>query len=109
VGAWAQGRDVMTMELEDSGDAWSAAQAAMMTGRLARVEIFGRDANDVERLYEFRKCIECWLCQDVCHVLRQHRLFSRYYGPRLFVHEAYLTRTRWTSWIECRQTRRSLA
>jgi predicted ester cyclase len=29
---------------------------------------------DVDRLGEFRKCIECWLCQDVCHVLRQHEL-----------------------------------
>jgi succinate dehydrogenase/fumarate reductase iron-sulfur protein len=27
---------------------------------------------DVERLFEFRKCIECFLCQDVCHVLREH-------------------------------------
>ena len=28
---------------------------------------------DVERVQEFRKCIECFLCQDVCHVLRDHR------------------------------------
>src|SRR5580693_2934662 len=28
---------------------------------------------DVERVQEFRKCIECFLCQDVCHVLREHR------------------------------------
>src|SRR5215467_4241820 len=27
---------------------------------------------DVERVQEFRKCIECFLCQDVCHVLRDH-------------------------------------
>lgn len=45
---------------------------------------------DVDRLGEFRKCIECWLCQDVCHVLRQHELFTQYYGPRFFVGEAYL-------------------
>jgi succinate dehydrogenase / fumarate reductase iron-sulfur subunit len=25
---------------------------------------------DVDRVQEFRKCIECFLCQDVCHVLR---------------------------------------
>src|SRR5262245_16960546 len=30
---------------------------------------------DVERVQEFRKCIECFLCQDVCHVLRDHRMF----------------------------------
>ncbi|MBL4655003.1 MAG: succinate dehydrogenase/fumarate reductase iron-sulfur subunit, partial [Bacteroidia bacterium] len=25
---------------------------------------------DVDRVQEFRKCIECYLCQNVCHVLR---------------------------------------
>jgi len=29
---------------------------------------------DVDRVQEFRKCIECYLCQDVCHVLRDHNL-----------------------------------
>src|SRR3712207_8965726 len=27
---------------------------------------------DVERLYEPKRCIECFMCQDVCHVLRTH-------------------------------------
>lgn len=27
---------------------------------------------DVERSQEFRKCIECFLCQDTCHVVRDH-------------------------------------
>lgn len=45
---------------------------------------------NVERLYEFRKCIECFLCQDVCHVLRDKQDMSRYYGPRFMVREAYL-------------------
>ncbi|HEY6377577.1 MAG TPA: succinate dehydrogenase/fumarate reductase iron-sulfur subunit [Candidatus Dormibacteraeota bacterium] len=45
---------------------------------------------DLERLYEFRKCIECFLCQDVCHVLRTHNLHERFYGPRYFVRTAYL-------------------
>ncbi|HLU27305.1 MAG TPA: succinate dehydrogenase/fumarate reductase iron-sulfur subunit, partial [Glycomyces sp.] len=27
---------------------------------------------DVQRSQEFRKCIECFLCQDVCHVIRDH-------------------------------------
>ena len=45
---------------------------------------------DVARLFEFRKCIECFLCQDVCHVLREHDAFSRYYGPRFFVRIAAL-------------------
>jgi succinate dehydrogenase / fumarate reductase iron-sulfur subunit len=45
---------------------------------------------DVERVQEFRKCIECFLCQDVCHVLREHRLFNEFVGPRLLVYTAAL-------------------
>jgi succinate dehydrogenase / fumarate reductase iron-sulfur subunit len=45
---------------------------------------------DVERLYEYRKCIECFLCQDVCHVLRNHDDKSMYYGPRYMVRIAAL-------------------
>jgi succinate dehydrogenase / fumarate reductase iron-sulfur subunit len=45
---------------------------------------------DVERIYEFRKCIECFLCQDVCHVLRNHDDKSLYYGPRYMVRIAGL-------------------
>ena len=45
---------------------------------------------DVERVQEFRKCIECFLCQDVCHVLREHRKHSEFIGPRHFVYAAAL-------------------
>ncbi|MCU7551825.1 succinate dehydrogenase/fumarate reductase iron-sulfur subunit [Chitinophagaceae bacterium LB-8] len=45
---------------------------------------------DVDRVQEFRKCIECFLCQDVCHVLREHHLFEEFIGPRFFVHVASL-------------------
>jgi succinate dehydrogenase / fumarate reductase iron-sulfur subunit len=45
---------------------------------------------DVDRMSEFRKCIECFLCQDVCHVLRDHRMHSRYVGPRFLVRIASL-------------------
>jgi len=45
---------------------------------------------DVDRVQEFRKCIECFLCQDVCHVLREHRLHEEFVGPRYFVHVAGL-------------------
>jgi succinate dehydrogenase / fumarate reductase iron-sulfur subunit len=31
---------------------------------------------DVDRVQEFRKCIECFLCQDVCHVLRDHHMHA---------------------------------
>ena len=46
--------------------------------------------SDVDRVQEFRKCIECFLCQDVCHVLRDHRLFEGFIGPRFLVHVAAL-------------------
>jgi len=45
---------------------------------------------DIDRVQEFRKCIECFLCQDVCHVLREHQLHDRFVGPRYFVHVASL-------------------
>jgi succinate dehydrogenase / fumarate reductase iron-sulfur subunit len=45
---------------------------------------------DVDRLDEFRKCIECFLCQDVCHVLRDHDLKPAYFGPRFMVRAASL-------------------
>ena len=45
---------------------------------------------DVERSQEFRKCIECFLCQDVCHVLRDHAMHDRFAGPRHYVHVANL-------------------
>ncbi len=46
--------------------------------------------SDVDRVMEFRKCIECFLCQDVCHVLRDHHLHERFIGPRFLVHAAAL-------------------
>ena len=46
--------------------------------------------SDVDRVMEFRKCIECFLCQDVCHVLREHHDHERFIGPRFLVHTAAL-------------------
>jgi succinate dehydrogenase / fumarate reductase iron-sulfur subunit len=45
---------------------------------------------DVERIQEFRKCIECFLCQDVCHVLRDHDRKDGFFGPRQMVKLASL-------------------
>jgi succinate dehydrogenase / fumarate reductase iron-sulfur subunit len=45
---------------------------------------------DVDRPQEFRKCIECFLCQDVCHVLRDHNLHDKFIGPRFLIHVAQL-------------------
>jgi succinate dehydrogenase / fumarate reductase, iron-sulfur subunit len=46
--------------------------------------------SDVDRVQEFRKCIECFLCQDVCHVLRDHQRHEEFIGPRFLVHVAAL-------------------
>jgi succinate dehydrogenase / fumarate reductase iron-sulfur subunit len=45
---------------------------------------------DVDRVQEFRKCIECFLCQDVCHVIREHDEKKTFGGPRFFVRVAGL-------------------
>jgi succinate dehydrogenase / fumarate reductase, iron-sulfur subunit len=45
---------------------------------------------DIDRVQEFRKCIECFLCQDVCHVLRDHHKHDEFIGPRYLVYTAAL-------------------
>jgi len=46
---------------------------------------------DVERSQEFRKCIECFLCQNVCHVIRDHEENKKAFsGPRYFIRAAEL-------------------
>jgi succinate dehydrogenase / fumarate reductase iron-sulfur subunit len=45
---------------------------------------------DVDRVQEFRKCIECFLCQDVCHILRDHHLHDAFIGPRFILYNAAL-------------------
>jgi succinate dehydrogenase / fumarate reductase iron-sulfur subunit len=59
-----------------------AADAPDGTWRMAQ--------SDVDRVQEFRKCIECFLCQDVCHVLRDHHLHQSFIGPRFLVQVAAL-------------------
>ena len=46
--------------------------------------------SDIDRVQEFRKCIECFLCQDVCHVLRDHVKHDEFIGPRFLVYAAAL-------------------
>src|SRR5271155_5855365 len=46
--------------------------------------------SDIDRVQEFRKCIECFLCQDVCHVLRNHSMHEEFIGPRYLVYTAAL-------------------
>ncbi|HSS90936.1 MAG TPA: succinate dehydrogenase/fumarate reductase iron-sulfur subunit, partial [Streptosporangiaceae bacterium] len=46
---------------------------------------------DVERSQEFRKCIECYLCQNTCHVIRDHEENKEAFaGPRYFIRIAEL-------------------
>jgi len=45
---------------------------------------------DVDRVQEFRKCIECYLCQNVCHVLRDHERKDNFVGPRFMIRLASL-------------------
>jgi len=46
---------------------------------------------DIDRVQEFHKCIECFLCQNVCHVIRDHPENKAHFaGPRLFVRYAAL-------------------
>jgi succinate dehydrogenase / fumarate reductase iron-sulfur subunit len=46
---------------------------------------------DVDRVQEFHKCIECFLCQDVCHVIRDHdENKPSFAGPRMFIKYAEL-------------------
>jgi succinate dehydrogenase / fumarate reductase, iron-sulfur subunit len=46
---------------------------------------------DIDRIQEFHKCIECFLCQNVCHVIRDHEDNKAHFaGPRLFIRYAEL-------------------
>ena len=45
---------------------------------------------DADRVQEFRKCIECFLCQDVCHVLRDRQSKNNFVGPRFMIRLASL-------------------
>jgi len=45
---------------------------------------------DADRVQEFRKCIECFLCQNVCHVLRDRDRKARFVGPRFMIRLASL-------------------
>jgi len=45
---------------------------------------------DIDRIQEFRKCIECFLCQNVCHILRNHHKNDAFFGPRFMIKIAEL-------------------
>ena len=45
---------------------------------------------DVDRVQHFRKCIECYLCQNMCHVIRDNEGKDKFAGPRFMVRLASL-------------------
>jgi len=45
---------------------------------------------DIDRVQEFRKCIECYLCQNVCHIIRDHDKKDKFIGPRFMIRLASL-------------------
>tara|TARA_Y100001949_G_scaffold148306_1_gene132586 strand:+ start:596 stop:1387 length:792 start_codon:yes stop_codon:yes gene_type:complete len=45
---------------------------------------------DVDRVQEFRKCIECYLCQNMCHVIRDNEGKEKFSGPRFMARLASL-------------------
>lgn len=45
---------------------------------------------DVDRVQHFRKCIECYLCQNVCHVVRDNDAKEKFVGPRFMTRLASL-------------------
>jgi succinate dehydrogenase / fumarate reductase, iron-sulfur subunit len=51
---------------------------------------FNMQQVDIDRIQEFRKCIECFMCQNVCHVLRDHDGHEMFDGPRFMIHLANL-------------------
>ena len=73
---------------------WNYTQNKMMPPFKPGGKKNGKDyimyQRDVERIQEFRKCIECYLCQDVCHVLRDQDEKERFVGPRFMIRLASL-------------------
>ena len=73
----------------DVSENWKvAAMIAPFTPRLGLEKEWRFYQQDVDRSREFRRCIECFLCQDVCHVIREHE--AEYIGPRWVVKAASL-------------------
>jgi len=65
-------------------------QAGKMSAEEQARGEFRMAQQDVDRVQEFRKCIECFLCQDVCHVLRDAQRKDAFFGPRFMIRIAGL-------------------
>ncbi len=73
---------------------WNFKMAAKIPPLQVVPEMAGKpfvlQQEDVDRVQEYRKCIECFLCQDVCHVIREHNRKDAFFGPRQMVRIAGL-------------------
>jgi succinate dehydrogenase / fumarate reductase, iron-sulfur subunit len=73
---------------------WNYRMASKIPPLTPRPDVAGKPFNmqqiDVDRVQEFRKCIECFLCQNVCHILRDHERTDAFFGPRQMVRIASL-------------------
>ncbi|HZO88052.1 MAG TPA: succinate dehydrogenase/fumarate reductase iron-sulfur subunit [Chthonomonadaceae bacterium] len=65
---------------------WNYRTAAKIPPLVPKPEVAGKpfvmQQEDVDRIQEFRKCIECFLCQNVCHIIRDHQRTDGFFGPR---------------------------
>ena len=69
----------------------AASVPAFRPGRREPDGTYRMQQEDVERSQEFRKCIECFLCQNTCHVIRDHDENKQAFaGPRMFIRYAEL-------------------
>lgn len=73
---------------------WNYEQNKRIKPLTPQADAAGKDfimmQEDIDRVQEFRKCIECYLCQDVCHVLRDQDKKNEFVGPRFMIRLAGL-------------------
>ncbi len=73
---------------------WNYEQNKKITpfkpGKKGKDGKYRMNVESAERVQEFRKCIECYLCQNTCHVIRDHEKKNEFIGPRFMIRLASL-------------------
>lgn len=64
--------------------------APFKPGKKGKDGKYRMNTESAERVQEFRKCIECFLCQNTCHVIRDHEKKDEFVGPRFMIRLASL-------------------
>jgi succinate dehydrogenase / fumarate reductase iron-sulfur subunit len=64
--------------------------APFKPGKKGKDGKYRMNSESAERVQEFRKCIECYLCQNTCHVIRDHEKKDEFVGPRFMIRLASL-------------------